>query len=697
MVYRPNIDEKLCFVLMPFRDPFHSYYQKIIKPAAADAGLATLRSDEIYSIKAIMSDIWVRIWAARIVIADVTEKNANVNYELGLCDALGVPTIIVAGNVDDLPFDYNHRRCILYDVRSPAWDDKLREDLANTIRVVLAETTTENGLVWPYDTSVLKDPIPSGVLLAGADSRKIVIRGAKLVRDAIGQAFGPRGSSVSISQAFGGTVQVHRGVQIARAIKSSNPLEDKGIQQVTDAASSTYKTAGDSSKLVSILTTGFMTKGQELVEKGFHSKDVVKAMGDSIEQVLRHIAADVQKASPSSLLAVATTAAGGDRRVGNLVVLAMKRAGPKGIVTVETSESSETTLEVQEGILFGQGYLSEYFITDPKTLECVLENCLILLCRSRIQSMRELLPLLEQVARSENSLLVIAENVEGEALSTLAVNKIKGTLRCAAVRAPGHADRRRAVMEDIAVLTGGKVLSDELSVPLSAVRLQDLGKAEKIIVTQHDTTILGGGGSSSAIEERIHSVQTQIASVTSDYEVEKLHERLAQLAGSVATIRAGGVTEADLDLEKYKLESAMHVTRSASENGTIIGGCVPLFRAGIALQTEVPKNELDADVKIAVASVLAEPIHQLIENSQNSFTQIIAEIEALDSPSIGFNAETCKVADLRDEGVLDAAKPVELSLKVALSRAGSVLRTGTWDLSVPEPRSNESNPLSRDK
>jgi len=683
MVYRPKVDDKLCFVLMPFGDPFDSYYQKIIRPAAADAGLATLRSDEIYSTKAIISDIWARIWVARIVVADVTERNPNVNYELGLCDALGVPTIIITGNVKDIPFDYKHRRCIVYRAKDAGWDDKLRDDLASTIRTALSETTSENGLDWPYDTTALKDPAPGGILVASADSRRIVIRGAKLVRDAIAHAFGPRGTSVAISRTFGGTMRSQRGAQIASGIKSSNPLEEKGIEQIRAAASSVYEGAGDSSKLVSILAAGFMVKGQELIEKGFHPKDVIESLVRWVERVMKHLSQATVRVSTKESLAVAATAASGDRRVGSLVVEAMKRAGREGIITIEMSDQGETTLEAREGIVFDRGYLTDYFITNPQTLECVLENCLILLFQRRIQSMKDLLPLLEQVAKTDRSLLIIAEDVEGEALATLTLNKIKGTLRCAAVKGPGQGDRRRALMEDIAVLTGGKVLDEQFGVPLENVRMEHLGKAERVIVSQQDTTIVGGAGSAEKIQERIHAVQAQISYSVNPHETEKLHERLAQLAGTVATLKVGGLTEEDSAQEKYKLESAMHSARSAVEYGAVVGGGVALLRAGMALRNEKADTDLDTDVRLAVAAVLEEPVRQLIENSQKSPTQIVVDINNLASPHAGFNTDSSKVEDLLRAGVLDAVKPIELSLRVALSHAGSVLQTGTWDLSMP--------------
>ena len=410
---------------------------------------------------------------------------------------------------------------------------------------------------------------------------------------------------------------------------------------------------------------------------------MAESLGHSVERVLKYLRQQTQEVSAAELIAVTTTAAGSDRRIGSLVADAIKRAGKDGVITVETAEQRETTLEVQEGMVFDRGYLSEYFVTDPQTLECVLENCLILLYQPRIQSMKDLLPLLEQVAKIDKSLLIIADNVEGEALATLTVNKIRGNLKCAAVRSPGEGDRRKAIMEDIAVLTGGRFLNIELGMPLANVKLEDLGRAQKVIVKQQTTTIVGGAGEKEDINKRIRSLQAQIAQSTVQFETERLQFRLAQLAGTVATIKVGRLSEGDLVQEKYRLESAMHSARSAIERGVVMGGGVALLQAGIALRKEEFFTQPDAEAKIAVASVLEEPILQLIENAQKSPTQTFAEILASDSSSSGFNTETSKVEDLRSAGVWDAVGPIEESLRVALSRAGSVLQTGTWDLSIP--------------
>jgi len=689
MVYRPKIDEKLCFVLMPFGPPFDSYYHKIIKPAASQAGLAALRSDEIRSTNAIVNDIWQHLWRARLIVADVSNRNPNVNYELGLCDALGIPTIIITGKIEDVPFDYKHKRCILYHREEAGCDEKLRDDLVSTMQVVLAETNREDHLKWPYDTQAFKESAFGGALLASADSRVIVIRGANLVRNAVASAFGPKGSSVSLSRTFSGSMQVDRGSQIAAGIKSLNPLEQLGIDEIRIAASTVYDNAGDCSKLTAILSAGLMTRGQELIEKGFHPRDIVETLKNSVENVAKHVARNIRPADARALAAVATTAASGDARVGGLVVEALKRAGRNGIVTIETGDTASTTLEVVEGTVFDRGWLSEYFVTNPETLECVLESCAILLHQRPISSMKDLLPLLELVAKSDTSLLVVAGDVEGEALSTLTVNKIKGTLRCVAVKAPGHGDSRKAIMEDIAVLTGAKFFSEDIGVPLANIRLEDLGKAEKVVVGKHETTILGGAGSSEDIENRARSVRIQIEIAGTALEREKLQERLAKLVGSLAVLKAGGLSEAEIVGERYRLESAMHSTRSAIEHGWVVGGGIALLRAGLAAKRSETGKGLAEQAAKALASVLEEPVIQLVESAGKSSSEVLAELSKSNSQDWGFDAKRCELGDLVRLGVLDAAKLLEMSLRTAMSQAASVLQTGTWGLDIP--------PVSRHK
>ena len=356
-------------------------------------------------------------------MADVTRKNPNVNYELGLCHALGIPTIIITRDMDDVPFDYRHRRCIEYKVENAGWEDKLRTNLASTIQAVIADTTSADELDWPYDTNSFRESSGGSALIASGDARKTVIRGAQIVSNAIARAFGPLGERVGVPGP-GGTTPVERGAQIAQGIKSAHPLEQKGIEEIRRVANTVYGSAGDGTKLGAILAAGFMAKGQELIEKQFHPKIVMDLFDAGIEKVLGHLMINGRRPNTSDLKAVAKTAARGDRRAGELVAAGMRKAGKDGIITIESSRSSESTLELFERMHIGQGFLSDQFVTDTERQEAVLDDCFVLIHQSKISSMKDLLPLLEAVAKSGQGLLVIAGDVEGEALSTLVVNKL---------------------------------------------------------------------------------------------------------------------------------------------------------------------------------------------------------------------------------------------------------------------------------
>jgi chaperonin GroEL len=681
MVFRPKIDDKLCFVLMPFGPPFDGYYLKIIKPAAASAALDTLRSDEIYSTKPIIQDIWNKIWQARVIVADVTNKNPNVNYELGLCHALGIPTIIITRNIDDVPFDYRHRRCITYRVEDAGWEEKLRTDLASTIQAVTRDTTNADELDWPYDTNRLSESSSGSVLMASGDSRRVVIRGAQVVRDAVASTFGPLGQRVAVTGAGGGSVPVQRGIQIVQSIKSANPLEEKGIEEIRSAASHVFNSAGDGTKLAAMLAAGLMVRGQELIEKGHPPKTVLDLFERDAERTLSHLTTNSERPKGFTLEGVASTAAHGDRRAGALVFEAIKKAGKDGVITVENSRADESRLELLEGMRFDRGFLSESFITNRDQQEAILENCFVLIHEGRISSMKELLPLLEEVAASSRALLVIADDVDGEALSTLVVNKLRGVLQCVAIRSPGFDERRKHLLEDIATLTGAKAIMAELGIPLATASVHDLGTAQRVIVSRTETTIIGGGGSPQAVAERAKAIRTQITNAANAFEQEKLQERLAMLVGKIAVLKAGGATDVDVVHERYKLESAMFSARSAIENGCVPGGGVALFRAAIALEHWKPADEVESAVRQAFVSVLEEPIRQLIENSRRSPTQALEEIRKSSSPNVGFNAITGVIEDLMKSGIIDSMLPIRSSVQAALSQARSVLQTGAWDMS----------------
>ena len=674
---------------MPFRSPFDGYYQKIIKPAAAEAHLDALRSDEIYSAKAIMKDIWNSLWRARVVVADVTEKNPNVNYELGLCHALGIPTIIVTKNIDDVPADYRHRRCIVYKVDEAGWEAKLRTDLANTIRAVIADTSNADELDWPYNTEAIKESLSGSVLIASGDARKAVIRGTQIVCTSIAEAFGPLGQRVAAALPFGGTIPVHRGARIAQSIKSANPLEEKGIEEIRRATADISNRTGDGTKFAAILAAGFMVKGQQLIEMEYHPRNVLESFAKAVERVTSYLTINSHLPGNDKLEGVARTAAHGDKKIGQLVVQAIEKAGKDGVIAIETSASPESTLELLEGMRIDRGFLSEYFITDTDRQEVVLQNCLVLVHENKISSMKDLLPVLEAVAKSGRSLLVVADDVDGEALATLVLNKLRGTVQCVAVRSPGYADRRKHLLEDIAILTGANAFMSDVGIPLQSMTLRDLGVAEKVRVTRDETTIIGGAGAEHAIKERAKAIRARIEHTVDAGEREKLQQRLAMLIGRIAVLRAGGITDADIAEETYKLESALHSTRWALEHGCVPGGGIALLNAAKALEEWRVTEELDVAVKKSIAWVLEQPTRSLLENAKRSPTQMLAEIQKSTTPSLGFNTQNGQLEDLMAAGVIDAVKPLILSVEVAFSHARAVLQTSTWDVS-PQPERRTS-------
>lgn len=682
MVYRPSIDQKLCFVLMPFKRPFDDYYTKIIQPAVRELELDPLRSDEIYGTAPIIQDIWMCIWNARVVIADVTDKNPNVNYELGLCHTLGVPTVIISKREGDVPFDYRHRRCIIYDTEEPGWDDKLRASLKRTIKTLFDGSPQSTELAWPYDTFALK-AAPSTPLISSEPQNKIVIQGASRVSDAVSASYGPLGTYTASSLQSGVAQPQFRGTEIARIQKSANLLEQRGIEQLRLVSSEVFANVGDGTKLAILLTQALLERGYQAIALGHLGRDVVQGMSHAVEKIAGILSAASRPAQAEDIFRIASTAAGGDQRIGSLIVEGLKRAGKDGVLTFQESNRSETVLESQEGVHFDRGYLSELFVTNIERSECVLENCYVLIHERRISSMLELLPLLEMIARDGRPILIIAEDVEGEALATLTVNKIKGTLACAAVKAPAHGDRRRALLEDIAVVTGGTALTQERGVPLSDITLNNLGRAKQVTVNKDSTTIIGGAGSSESVADRAKSIRAQIESAGSPLDQEVLRERLATLVGCIVTIHLGGFTKLDIQQERYKVESAMWSAYSAIEEGWLPGGAVSLLRAGDELVKWTTQSDVETLSKLAVAGALERPIHQLIENGKRSPTQLLSEIRKTLPISVGFNAENGKIEDLVEAGILDSAKVLRVALRIAFSHVKAILQTSAWDLTGP--------------
>ena len=557
MVYRPKIDEKLCFVLMPFGAPFDGYYEHVIKRAVGNAGLAALRADEIYGIKPIIRDIWEAIWRARLIIADVTDRNPNVNYELGMCHSLGVPTILIAKRMEDVPFDYRHRRCIIYDTEEALWEHHLAEAIEKTIAATLAQIEVDTELPWPYDTGSIAQTGGADSTISIDNPREIVLRGVAELERLIEKAYGPLGATVLVSTTAHGALPQRRGLDIANGIRSANVLEDNGIEQMRQMARLVLAAVGDCTKTAILLFHAMLLRGHAAISQGHATEDLLRGMERATQTAVSSLAAQSQPTKGDALLKVALSASG-DLRIASAVVEAMNKVGQDGVITIESGNVTEPNLSLAEGMRFDRGYLSDRFATDPETQQSDLENCRLLIYDRRISSMKEILPLLERVARTGAPLLIIAEDVEGEALATLVVNNIRGTLRCAAVRAPGTGDRRTAALQDIAILTGGRAITADIGLSLADADLSDLGTADRVTVTKEETTILGGRGEPATVELHVNYLRTAIARAWDSFDREKLQERLTNFAGRIAAIRVGGSTPHDAEDQRYRAESVAY-------------------------------------------------------------------------------------------------------------------------------------------
>jgi chaperonin GroEL len=681
VVYRPNVDSQRCFVLLPLRTPFIGYFDKIIKPAALAAGLTAVKADDIYGTRAVIRDIWELIWTCRVAIAIVTGQNANVNYELGICHTLGVPTVLVTEKQEDVPFDYRHRRYVHYTPVEAGWEQKLFEDLRNTLRAVLATTRPEEELKWPYDTFDLHAQRRTGPLVPAADSLELVVRGTQIVQHGIAPAFGPQGRLVSVTLPPQETQSsFRRGYKILQGLKGGDPLETQGIEQMRKLASEVFGSVGDSTKTSLFLSCGMIEAGAKALRDGSVPKSLVNGMQTAVEVAVSHILTQAKSPDAQQLKAISQTAAGSDPTAAMVVVQALKRAGSDGVVEVVDGVGAEIALETQEGMQFDQGFLSQAFITDTERQECVLEDCYLLMYEGQVGSMRALLPILEQVAKRAKPLLVIASDLAQEALATLIVNKERGTLYCAAVKAPGHGDRRSSLLEDMAVLTGGRAFLQERMRPLEDVTLGELGRAKKVIVTRTNTTIIGGAGTPTEVTSRIQGLRRQIATVSSPYDNAKLRERLAKLVGAIALIKSGGHTELERTDSRYRLESALFSAQSAMASGYVVGGGVCYFRAKGQVDKLVSANDSERHGIAAVSKSLEIPLRQLIENSSvHNKSKLLTDIGTASPDSVGFNAETEKIEDLAEAGVLDSAMALKQALVLAFAYARGILTTGAWD------------------
>jgi chaperonin GroEL len=511
-------------------------------------------------------------------------------------------------------------------------------------------------------------------IVTGENSRQSILRGVNALADAVKITLGPKGRNAVIEKKFGAPIITKDGVTVAKEIELRDPLENMGAQMVREVASKTSDVAGDGTTTATVLAQAIFREGVKTVAAGASPTALKRGIDKAVEVAVEEITKRHRDVKGDMIAQVGTISANNDRQIGGIIAEAMKKVGKDGVITVEESKTMETTLEVVEGMQFDRGYLSPYFVTDPERMECVLENALILINEKKISSMKDLLPLLEQIAKLGKPLLIIAEDVEGEALATLVVNKLRGTLQCAAVKAPGFGDRRKAMLEDIAVLTGGKAITEDLGIKLENVKIEDLGKAKKVTIDKDNTTIVEGAGKASEIEGRVKQIRQQIENTTSDYDREKLQERLAKLVGGVAVIKVGAATETELKEKKARVEDAMHATRAAVEEGIVPGGGAALLRALPAL--EKIKAEGDEHVGVGIVRrALEEPARQIAHNAGFEGAVVIGKIRDSKDEHFGFNADTGEYVDLVKAGVIDPAKVTRLALQNAASIAGLMLTT----------------------
>jgi len=523
----------------------------------------------------------------------------------------------------------------------------------------------------------------------GEESRAAILRGINQLADAVKITLGPKGRNVVIDKKFGSPTITKDGVTVAKEIELKDSLENMGAQMVREVASKTSDVAGDGTTTATVLAQAIFREGVKTVAAGANPMALKRGIDKAVERATEEIKRLAKPVKGDMIAQVGTVSANGDSTIGNIIAEAMNKVGKDGVITVEESKTMETSLEVVEGMQFDRGYLSPYFVTDPERMEAALENPLILIHEKKISSMKDLLPLLEQVAKLGKPMLIIAEDVEGEALATLVVNKLRGTLNIAAVKAPGFGDRRKAMLEDIAILTGGKVISEDLGIKLENVKLEDLGRAKKITIDKDNTTIVEGNGKHSDIEGRVKTLRAQIEETSSDYDREKLQERLAKLVGGVAVIKVGAATETEMKEKKARVEDAMHATRAAVEEGIVPGGGVALVRAAKALEKfQINKEgEGDPDEQIGVNIVrraLEEPLRQIVQNAGKEGAVVVERVRSEKNDSFGFNAQTETYEDLVKAGVIDPAKVTRTALQNAASIAGLMLTTEAMVSEIPE-------------
>ncbi len=523
-------------------------------------------------------------------------------------------------------------------------------------------------------------------VILGEQSRQSIMAGVNTLAEAVKVTLGPKGRNVVIEKKFGSPTITKDGVTVAKEIELPEKLENTGAQMVREVASKTSDVAGDGTTTATVFAQAIFREGLKLVSAGANpmalKRGIEKATAAVVEE-LKNIAKPVKG---DAIAQVGTISANGDRTIGDLIAEAMSKVGKDGVITVEESKTMSTELEVVEGMQFDRGYLSPYFVTDAERMECALEDCYVLAHEKKISAMNDVLPLLEQIAKQGKPLLIVAEDVEGEALATLVVNKLRGTLQACAVKAPGFGDRRKEMLKDIAILTGGKAITEDLGMKLDSIRLQDLGRAKKVVVDKDNTTIVEGAGKKAEIEGRVRQIRAQIEETTSDYDREKLQERLAKLVGGVAVIKVGAATETELKEKKARVEDAMHATKAAVEEGIVPGGGVAFIRA----QKAIEKLKFDDDDEQSGANIvkraLEEPLRMIAQNAGHEGSVVVEKVKENGNLNFGFNAATEEYEDLLKAGVIDPLKVSRTALQNAASIAGLMLTTEAVISELPEKK-----------
>jgi chaperonin GroEL len=514
-----------------------------------------------------------------------------------------------------------------------------------------------------------------------------MLKGVNKLAGAVRLTLGPKGRNVVIDKKFGSPLVTKDGVTVAKEIELTNPMENLGAQMVKEVASKTSDVAGDGTTTATVLAHAILRQGLKSVTAGAHPMELKRGIDRGVESV---VAALVKLSKPvrgGMIAQVGTISANGDESIGNIIAEAMQKVGKDGVIQVEEARTLDTTLDLVEGTQFDRGYLSPYFVTDPERMEAVFEDCYVLVHEKKISSVNELLPLLEKVAQSGRPLLILAEDVEGEALSTLVVNKLRGTLKAVAVKAPGFGDRRKAMMEDLAISTGAKAIFQDLGIELKDVELEELGQVKRVVVTRESTTLVEGAGKKSDVQGRVKQIRNEIEETTSDYDREKLQERLAKLIGGVAVIKVGAATEMEMKEKKARVEDAMHATKAAAEEGIVAGGGVALLRAGASLSSLYKDSTLTDDERTGiriVARSIGDPLRWIAQNAGQVGAIVVAKVLELEGDH-GFNADTGKYGDLVKAGVIDPTKVVRCALQNAASIAGLMLTTDAMVSERAEP------------